>query len=316
MANDFNLDVDPDNQRLVFVQVKDDGSWDLTKGVINLDLRDVENKQASFLRIHFTDTSGVKKFALGLASGPVDDTTSGPSDAANSPDDLWIGGGGGGGSSVQRFRIKAVHEDYLTCRTYGDRQVKSATVHAGAGGAGYSVGQTFPLVGGTGAAAILSVTAISGGGSTGPIATVSVTNGGLYTADPPTSACPVNTGAATFDLVMQGGEGTTDVLVAKPRELRHPAAGNTETEKVENVTWTHSYVARANNSDIQRNSTATGKLPEVHIVEPVYKVNANSDGYSEIYADQPAGGTGVAVAGVALTWMDTNRPGRVWVQIG
>ena len=255
--------------------------------------------------VHFTDTSGNKKWASALVSAPIDDTTSGPSDPLNSPSDWWIGGGGGG---VQRFRVKSVQGDHMTCRAYGDRVVASAAVHGV--GSGYVVGNVLTVSGGTGASATLTVTMVSAGAITG----VSVTTGGLYTADPPTAANAVTGGAgagATMDLTMGGGEGDSDILIAKPPEIRQSLA----TEVVEHVTWSYTWSARSQNSDGQRAATATGHISQTHIVEPVYRVNADSDGYSEIWADQPTGGTGVSVSGTPLVWMDTNRAGRCMVMV-
>ena len=70
-------------------------------------------------------------------------------------------------------------------------------------------------------------------------------------------------------------EGTTDVNVAKPPNLRghiasRPAGGETED------------------------------------IFPAYAVNG------DIWADLPAGGTGVALAGVPVVWLDKNNDARGW----
>jgi hypothetical protein len=57
--------------------------------------------------------------------------------------------------------------------------VVSATIAGGSGGTGYAVGDTIGLSNNLSVSMIVS--SISGGGATGPIATVSITNGGTWT---------------------------------------------------------------------------------------------------------------------------------------
>ena len=110
----------------------------------------------------------------------------------------------------------------------------------------------------------------------------------------------------TFDGTV---EGSTDVLVAKPPELRHSLVAQT----IENVAVSYVYSTRANNLDGKRVASATGFESQTEIVLPVFIVANTSDG--EIWADKPEGGTGVEVDDVELEWMDTNRAGRAWCEI-
>jgi hypothetical protein len=76
-------------------------------------------------------------------------------------------------------------------------QFVSAAVVA-AGGTGYTVGDVLTVVGGTKTvAATVTVATISGGGGTGPVATVTVTLGGNYSAPP---ANPASTAGGTGTL--------------------------------------------------------------------------------------------------------------------
>jgi hypothetical protein len=68
-----------------------------------------------------------------------------------------------------------------------------------------------------------------------------------------------------------------------------------------------------------RNARATGATPQMEIVVPIWQTGDTMD--REIWADQPVGGTGVILdegeeSEQILTWMDTNRDARRWVQIG
>jgi hypothetical protein len=68
-------------------------------------------------------------------------------------------------------------------------------------GTGYTVGNVLTIVGGTGTAATITVTAITGGGATGPIDTVSVTTAGNYSAL-----------ADLTDLTVTGGTGSSALI--------------------------------------------------------------------------------------------------------
>lgn len=102
--------------------------------------------------------------------------------------------------------------------------------------------------------------------------------------------------------------GATNINVAKPPQLRHSLIY----ENVEGASLTYTYASRSNNLDGQR-SVTDGTTTQIEIILPVYQNSATTSGLDyEIWADQPIGGTGVAAAPV---WMDTNRDGRIWVQI-
>lgn len=223
-------------------------------------------------------------------------------------------GGSSQSGAVQRMRIKHIHGDYLICRKMTERYVSAVAINNG--GSGYSIGNTLTVAGGKGNAATLNVDDVTAG----TITSVSIVSGGNYTEDPSLIANAV-TGAgssATMDLTMHGGETGSDINVAKPPELRWFAESTTQTIESIEVTFVHA--TRVNNDDGKRTASATGENDQIEIVIPIYQTAADGVGienrYDEIYADQPTGGTGVIVSNIPLTWMDTNRAGRAWCQIG
>lgn len=136
-------------------------------------------------------------------------------------------------------------------------------------------------------------------------------------------------------------EDTTDVYVAKPPHLRwYPYDWPGMTIIGHDVTFVWSTLE--NNIDGQRTASQTDETHQVEIIVPVWQWGLNDSGfgtgvlggYDEIWADTPAGGTGVVTAfetaytvggvaaaapapvGTVLTLMDDNRNGRYWEQIG
>jgi hypothetical protein len=113
-------------------------------------------------------------------------------------------------------------------------------------------------------------------------------------------------------LVCKSWDGSAEgasVNVAKTPELRHSVTS----QVIEGVTVSFAYASRTNNLDGKRTATGSGYADQVEIVIPVYMDDDSS--LCEIWADQPAGGTGVSVGGTPLIWMDTNRNGRAWCQV-
>jgi len=114
-----------------------------------------------------------------------------------------------------------------------------ATVAVAAAGTGYTVNDLLPIPGGAGnVVAVAKVTAISGGGGTGPISAVSINTYGDYSSVPNTTVSPTGgtgTGASltlTFtasNVTVYGDAGFTqaqDVLVPGDFILRSPASAN------------------------------------------------------------------------------------------
>lgn len=108
------------------------------------------------------------------------------------------------------------------------RHVATAAINAA--GTGYTVGDVLTIAGGTSThVATLEVLTITGGGGTGPIGSVRITNAGAYSVDPTTTANAVTGGtgaSATIDLTMAGTGWT--VLRESERALSATvsAAGN------------------------------------------------------------------------------------------
>lgn len=104
------------------------------------------------------------------------------------------------------------------------------------------------------------------------------------------------------------------VYVAKPPELRHSITS----QVIEGDTVDYTYAARTGNLDGSRtailNPDTDPSSAQLEIVIPVYMDDDST--LAEIWADEPAGGTGVTVGGNPLTLMDTNRAARAWCQIG
>ena len=97
------------------------------------------------------------------------------------------------------------------------RHVATAAVNAA--GTGYTVGDVLTVVGGTSThVATLEVVTITGGGGTGPVGTVRITNAGAYTSDPtPTTANGVTGGtgsSCTIDITV-ANTGWTEVMESR-----------------------------------------------------------------------------------------------------
>lgn len=103
-------------------------------------------------------------------------------------------------------------------------------------------------------------------------------------------------------------DGSTEgaaVNVAKDPTLRRSLSS----ERIDGVSVSYSYTG------LVRTASATGKTSQSEVVIPVVHTNSDGDGYSEIWADKPAGGTGVVDSGDnPVEWMDTNRAARAWCQ--
>jgi hypothetical protein len=102
-------------------------------------------------------------------------------------------------------------------------------------------------------------------------------------------------------------EAGSDVKIAKPPELRHSLASQT----INGVAVTYDTFA-ISGGVCTRTAHPAGAADQLEMVLPVYQI-AGAGADAEIWADQPAGGTGVAAA---ADWMDTNRDGRAWCQVG
>ena len=132
-------------------------------------------------------------------------------------------------------------------------------------------------------------------------------------------------------------DGSVDVYVAKPPHLRwyYPPTGgdpNTWGMSIEGDPVWFTHALRTSNLDGQR-TAADASTSQVEIVVPVYQALAidsagMTGGFDEIWADTPAGGTGVttiaetavdgaispaAAADTVLTLMDDNRNHREWM---
>ena len=107
-------------------------------------------------------------------------------------------------------------------------------------------------------------------------------------------------------------EGSTNVLIAKPPNLRHSITSQT----INSLSITYS----GHNIDggkCTRTASATwegGTITQNEMVLPPWQI-AGTSVAAEIWADEPTGGTGVTVSGNALTWIDKNLDGRAWYQI-
>jgi hypothetical protein len=299
-----DLYFDAENQVIGIRCIDENGAVIDTLPELRLDLEDLQyaTEMLAFMRrVHFTDANdATQKRCYGLFTKPEDDET----DDGHSSDaeDLHLGGGGGG---PRRMRVKSVEGDYLTCRTFTDRVVASAVVNAG--GTGYAVGNTLTVAGGTGTAATLRVATVN----SGVIQTVSVLTGGLYTADPSTTANAVTGGdgtAATMNLTMGGGEGGADVYAAKPPQLRHSITAQT----INAVAVTYDTFA-ISGGKCTRIAKGSGFANQNEVVLPVWQI-AGTALDAEIWADTPVDGTGVLRSGAPVTMMDTNRDARAWCQ--
>lgn len=112
---------EPENERLVIAHVDAGGVWDLSKGVANIDLRDLiyaaatagGEIQAAMRRVHYIDQAGAKKRLSGLFTGPVSDASDDGHSSAT--EDLYLGGGGG----VTLFTLVTFQFNYLVCAPDG-----------------------------------------------------------------------------------------------------------------------------------------------------------------------------------------------------
>ena len=271
-------------------------------------------------RVHAANLTGAPtRFSVVGTQQVSDAVDDGHSDPA---EDIYIGGGGGGGGT-QRFRVKEIMADYLRCHTLSNRMVASAAVHAG--GSGYVVGNWLTIVGGAGIPAILGVSSV---GADGAVTAVTVISGGNYNAnseetgaymDPPALATTLPSAAgsgATFDLTMAGGEGVLDVYVAKVPEMRHL----TTMVWVDDVLTSYGTWIIASTDGhpptetrIAHDESTTDTLTDqTEILLPTWQTEG-TDALSEIWADQPIGGTGVfGPDGIPLVWLDQNRAARFW----
>lgn len=106
-------------------------------------------------------------------------------------------------------------------------------------------------------------------------------------------------------------EGDTDVLVAKPPQLRHSITAQT----VNSVSVTYSDYA-ISDGVCTRKASATSYPDQDEMVIPVWQL-AGTRVDAEIWADQPEGGTGVEDEDEEpIEWQDTNRDARAWCQVG
>ena len=103
-------------------------------------------------------------------------------------------------------------------------------------------------------------------------------------------------------------EGSTDIYIAKQPDLRHSLTAQT----VNSVSVTFDTFSISGGVCL-RTAKATGYPNQIEMVIPQYQI-AGTGPDSEIWADEPSGGTGVTKDGTALTWM--SRDSRAWCQIG
>jgi hypothetical protein len=306
-----DLYIDPETEAIVIRSVDENNEVIKSLPQIRLKLSDLQYAEqidsahaieAIMRCIHFKRPSdNAQRCCYGTFTISQDDS------AANwsSPniEDLYIGGGGG--QSSQSFALATVYDDYLACQPY-PWTVSAVAIHAG--GTGYQVGDILTAAGSTGTAATFTVTTISGGGSSGPITGVSVTAAGAYTVKPttPNSATGGHGTSASLDLTFGGL-----VNIAKPYELRHSVTA----ERIGTVDLTYSSYGISDG--LCTRTASDGTVNQSEMVIPVYHTGTSPDTQvTIIIADQPVGGTGVALSGTPLTWMDTNRAGRIWDEVG
>lgn len=115
-----------------------------------------------------------------------------------------------------------------------------SAVAIAAGGTGYAVNDLLPIPGGVGTvAAVAKVTAISGGGGTGPITAASIYTYGDYSTVPTTPSAPTTSGAGTGasltltfaanNIIVYGDAGFTqaqDKMIAGDFIMRSPSSAN------------------------------------------------------------------------------------------
>lgn len=100
-------------------------------------------------------------------------------------------------------------------------------------------------------------------------------------------------------------EGSYDIAVAKPPHLRHSLTS----QNVNGVTVSYGSFGITGGM-CQRTASAGGYVTQTEWVLPVWQI-AGTGTDAEIWADMPAGGTGVE----GTTLMDTNRDARAWCQV-
>lgn len=98
-------------------------------------------------------------------------------------------------------------------------------------------------------------------------------------------------------------EGAANINVAKAPDLRHSLTSQT----IAGVAVTYDTYAISGSGVCTRAAHATGVVNQVEMVLPVWVCGTGPD--SEIWADQPVGGTGVAAAPIYMV-----RDNRAWCQ--
>ena len=149
--------------------------------------------QAGYVKVHIVpDQSGVRYPVLSTSnSGTLRYDTSFPTNPITSSKGFLVGG-----ESVASVTVTNPGSGYTTAATISfsggspitgsfvplatlSYTVVSASIAGGSGGTGYAVGDVLGMAANSGV--VLIVSSISGGGGTGPIATVSVSSGGTWT---------------------------------------------------------------------------------------------------------------------------------------
>jgi hypothetical protein len=111
----------------------------------------------------------------------------------------------------------------------------------------------------------------------------------------------------TWDGTTEGG---TDVLVAKPPQLRH----SIESQTIDGASVTYSDFS-ISGGVCKRIAKAADEDDQNEMVIPVYQL-AGEGVDAEIWADKPEGGTGVLDDDDnPIVWQDTNRDARAWCHL-
>lgn len=100
------------------------------------------------------------------------------------------------------------------------------------------------------------------------------------------------------DYLTATSAGGGSVNIAKNPKLRTSITS----QVIDGVTWNYTYTSSVQRSASNGTRTYYQRVSERYIIGDI------------IYADQPAGGTGVTISGIPLVWLDTNRDGRAWTQ--
>jgi hypothetical protein len=194
---------------------------------------------------------------------------------------------GGGGLSL--MQIVTVNGDYLVCQPF----IFLLSVTLQAAGSGYKVGDVLSITGGTGTAATLLVTAISGGGSTGPVSALALLSVGAYSIQPganPLATTDTTTGTATgctVNCTWDGAYSSNTVNVAKPRDFRQSLTARPWLGVNITYTWT----------DSNTRSASDGTNTEAQYLIPPYQA-------SDLIFVGQANATGVQVSSTELTAVD------------